>query len=161
MPRDFIKIRLAQASDAPEIVTVRYDTIHNIKYASYDRAALDEWAGHVDAQRIEQLLSNDADIRIVAEIDKRVVGYGELVTAKNLLSACYVTSYASGQGVGGQIVSALEKMARQKSLHYLHLESSANAEKFYEACGYRVIERGKHTMKSGATMDCVMMRKDF
>lgn len=160
MKKDQVTIRHATPQDAPVIAEVRSDAIRNVKYEGYDQPALDEWAGSAE-DRVQKLLSNSADFRIIAEADGEIVGYGELVTTESLLGACYVLPSAGGQGVGKAIVAELERIAREKGLDHLHMESSANAEPFYIRCGYQIVERGKHTMRSGAVMDCVMMRKDL
>jgi len=157
---DHITIRWATPDDASAIAEVRDDAIRNIKHKNYDKLVLDEWAGPVE-DRIKKLLSNFSDIRIVAEIDKKIVGYGELVTIENLLGACYVLSAVGGQGVGKAIVDEIERIGRGFGLSHLQMESSANAEPFYIRCGYQVVERSKHIMRSGSAMDCVMMRKDL
>jgi len=156
-----IKIRIANIDDALAIVKVRCDAIQNIAAEYYAQPALDEWAGTVDGERVQKLLSNSADIRIVVEIDDEIVGYGELVTKENLLGACYVLSSVGGKGVGKVIVAELEHIAREKEITYLQMESSVNAENFYIGCGYEVTDRGEHVMQNGMVMDCVMMRKDL
>lgn len=155
-----IKIRAATVGDAATIAAVRSDAIFNISHSYYDPSLLDEWAGSME-ERVQRLLSNAADVRIIAEIDAVIVGYGELVTNENLLGACYVASTAGGKGVGKAIVAELERIAREKGLRHLQMESSANAELFYIGCGYRVVDRGKHPMRSGAVMDCILMRKEL
>lgn len=107
------------------------------------------------------MLSNSADVRIVAVTNGEIVGYGELVAKENLLGACYVLPSASGKGVGRAIVAELERIADEQGITYLQLNSSLNAERFYLCCGYTVTERGKHIMPSEAVMDCVKMRKDL
>ena len=160
MKKDQITIRPATPKDAPAIAGVRSDAIRNVKHEGYDQSALDEWAGPAE-DRVQKLLSNSAGVRIVAELEGKIIGYGELVIRENLLGACYVLSAAGGQGVGQAIVAELERIAREQGLDHLHMESSVNAESFYIRCGYQVVERGKHTMRSGTVMDCVMMRKDL
>ena len=160
MKTDQMTIRPATREDARRIADIRSHAIRNIRHEGYDQSALDEWVGPVE-DRVQKLLSSSADVQIVAEKGGRTVGYGELVTATNLLGACYVLPSAGGQGVGKAIVAELERIAREKGLDHLHMESSANAEPFYIRCGYQVVERGKHTMRSGAVMDCVVMRKEI
>lgn len=155
-----IIIRPATIDDVLIIADVRDDAIRNVRHDSCDQSALDEWGGLVE-DRVRKLLSNCADVRIVAEREDKIIGYGELVTTDNLLGACYVSSSAGGRGVGKALVAELERIAREKGLDHLRMESSANAEKFYVHCGYHVVGRGKHTMRSGTAMDCVMMRKDL
>lgn len=155
-----IRIRAAETGDAPSIIAVRYDAIRTIDPQYYAPDLLEEWAGAAE-RRIRILLASDADIRIVAETGGKIAGYGELVTGKNLLGACYVGHSSGRKGVGRAIMAELENIARAKGLEYLHLESSSNAEIFYLRCGYRVIERGSHSMHNGKTMGCTMMRKEL
>jgi len=158
--KEIISIRLATTGDALAIAEVRCNAIQNIAATYYDRTALEEWAGPVE-ERVPKLLSNSADVRIVVERNDQIVGYGELVTNESLIGACYVSSEVGRRGVGKAIVAELERIAREKQLTHLQMESSMNAEQFYISCGYQSIERGKHTMRNGTVMGCVMMRKDL
>ncbi len=155
-----ITIRPATPEDGAGIVEIRHNAIQNVPAAYYDQFALDEWSESSEGS-IQRLLSNSADIRIVAVINSEIVGYGELVTKENLLGACYVLPSAAGKGVGRAIVAELERIAREHGITYLQLDSSLNAERFYLCCGYRITERGKHIMPSGSVMDCVKMHKDL
>jgi putative acetyltransferase len=58
-------------------------------------------------------------------------------------------------GVGKAILRELERIARERSVPYLQMDSSFTAEPFYLANGYRTIERGFHTLRNGETMACV------
>jgi GNAT superfamily N-acetyltransferase len=153
-------IRPATIDDGAGIAEMRHNAIQNVHAAYYDKSILNEWSGSCEG-RIQKLLSNSADVRIVAVTDSEIVGYGELVTKENLLGACYVLSSAGGKGVGRAIVEELERIARKHGITYLQLDSSLNAERFYLCCGYRITERAKHIMPGGTVMDCVKMHKDL
>ena len=84
-------IRPATPDDGAGIAEVRHNAIQNVPAAYYDQSTLDEWSGSGEG-RTQKLLSNSADVRIVAVTDSEIVGYGELVTKENLLGACYVLS---------------------------------------------------------------------
>ena len=155
-----IAIRPAIPEDGAGIVEMRYNAIQNVSAAYYDKFTLNEWSESSEGS-VQRLLSNSADIRIVAVINNDIVGYGELVTKENLLGACYVLSSAGGKGVGRAIVAELERIAREHHITYLQLDSSLNAERFYLCCGYRITERAKHIMPSGSVVDCVKMHKDL
>ena len=107
------------------------------------------------------MISNSKDIKIFAEINDVIIGYGELVTSKNLITRCYVSSMFSRNGVGRKIIHELEHIACKEKLNYLCIESSENEVKFYFRCGYTVIRRGSHVMNSGTSMNCVIMRKEL
>ncbi len=160
MNRNDVIIRPATVIDAQGIAKVRHDAIRAISVSDYDQITLDEWAGNLESG-VNKLLSNAADVRIIAEVNNQIVGYGELVTTQNLLGACYVLPAINGQGIGGMIVAALEDIARQHHLLHLEMENSANAESFYRRCGYQTLKHTQHIMKSGRTMPSVVMHKDL
>jgi hypothetical protein len=51
------------------------------------------------------------------------------------------------------------RLAREKGLKELHLDSSLTAERFYTAHGYLSEDRGEHTLRDGLRMICVPMQK--
>lgn len=157
---DNVEIRYAEISDIPAMVAVRHDAILNTKNEYYDPSALIEWAGAPD-QRVQKMLLNKNEIRIVAELNKKIVGYGALVVQDNDLSACYVLSDLGRKGIGRTIITSLENLAKAQNLTYLQMESSANAEHFYIRCGFYVVERGVHIMNSGMVMNNAIMRKEL
>ena len=69
-------------------------------------------------------------------------GLGALVVSRSELRACYVVPEAARSGVGTALVNEIERIAREHGLTHLQLESSINAEPFYRAVGYAVVERG-------------------
>lgn len=161
MKKDYITIRSATQEDVPAIAKMRSDAIQNIQHKAYSQSVLDEWDGPTE-DFIKKLLSNLIDVCVVAEIGNgNIIGYGELEPAKNLLRGCYVLSSAGGRGIGTSIVTELERIARQKGLKYIRIDSSINAEPFYSRCGYQIIEHSKYTLESGTIIDCVKMRKDL
>lgn len=51
--------------------------------------------------------------------------------------------------------------ARQYGLTFLQVESSVTAEAFYQSLGYKVRERGEHTLRGRIPMACVKMEKQL
>lgn len=154
-------IRDAQKEDALSVIQVHYDSVHNVASQDYPVEILDEWSPSVSEQGAEKFLNNGADVKLVAEREGKIVGFGELLTDKNQLGAVYVASCAVGQGVGKAIMTCLEDIARQKNVPYLQMESSITAFPFYQKLGYVVLEHGTHRLRNGLEMACVKMRKDF
>jgi putative acetyltransferase len=103
--------------------------------------------------------NQDNEIRLVAEVDGSLVGLGCLVVQNAELRACYVAPGAARKGVGSALVREIERIAREHGLDHLHLDASINAEPFYSALGYEVVERGEHVWPSGQRMEAVTMRK--
>ena len=104
----------------------------------------------------------DAEVRIVAERDGRIAGFGALVVAERELRACYVHPEAGRRGVGRALVAELESRARAAGLKALELDASLNAEAFYRALGYRTLRHGIHLLHRAGRdipMPCAKMRK--
>jgi putative acetyltransferase len=157
-----IKIRPYEDRDAQAVLEIHRDAVHNTAAPDYEQEILDEWSQPIDEKRLRRFREeNSADVRIVAEINGTIVGFGELVTSENILGACYVSSSAGGKGVGKSIMFELEKIASEKGLKYLSMDSSVTAAPFYRSCGYSELERGEHTLKSGRKMACVKMHKNL
>jgi putative acetyltransferase len=87
------------------------------------------------------------------------VGLGVIVPQNAELRACYVHPNAARKGVGSALVREIERIAREHGVSQLHLDSSVNAEPFYLACGYAVVERGEHLLRGVVPMASVEMTK--
>ncbi len=70
------------------------------------------------------------EYRLIAEIDDRIVGVGSLVIENSELRACYVSPEAGRQAVGSALVREMERVARERGLAFLELDSSITAEPF-------------------------------
>jgi putative acetyltransferase len=126
----------------------------------YSPEIIDGWAFRVTDEGIRRFLRNpDHEIRLIAELNGVPVGLGALVISELELRACYVVPEAARQGVGSALVREIERLARDHGLTELNLQSSINAEPFYIALGYAVVERGEHVLRSGHRMAAVRMRK--
>ncbi len=154
-----ICIREAQKGDALSVIKVHYDSVHHVASKDYSSEILDEWSPPVSEERIQKFLNNGADVKLVAEIDGDVVGFGELFTYQNQLGAVYVASRAVGQGVGRALIECLEDKAKQMNVPYLQMESSITAFPFYQKLGYVVVSHGTHPLRDDLQMACVKMHK--
>ena len=96
---------------------------------------------------------------MIAELGGKAVGIGALVVADSELRACYVLPEAARRGVGAAIVREIERIALAEGLTKLTLQSSINAEPFYAALGYQVIDRGEHILRGGQRMAAVKMAR--
>jgi putative acetyltransferase len=134
--------------------------IRGLAAEHYSVRVLDAWAPPVTDDNVERLLLNpDNEIRLLAELDGEPVGLGSLVVDNSELRACYVVPEAARRGVGSALVNEIECLAREHALAEIGLTSSINAEPFYRALGYTVVEPVEHRFRSGARMAAVKMRK--
>lgn len=156
-----IKVRKMRSDDARGFLEVHHAAVRGIAAKDYPLEVIEDWAPiPVTEESIERFLTNpDDEVRLVAEIDGKIVGIGALVLAKCEFRACYVAPGAARSGVGSALVRQIERIARHNGLTYLQLDSSVTAEPFYLAHGYEVYQRSEHTLRSGRGMACVKMEK--
>ena len=64
-------------------------------------------------------------------------------------------------GCGSALVHEIERIARDNGVTRLTLSASLNAERFYAAHGYEVIERTDVVLPNGHQMASVRMAKDL
>jgi putative acetyltransferase len=139
-----IEVREMLNDDALAFLQVHHAAVRGIAAKDYPPEVVEAWAPMpITDQSIERFLTNpDGELRLVAEIDGRIVGIGALVLAKSELRACYVAPQAARRGVGSALMHELERIARDNGLANLQMDSSVTAEPFYLAPGYNVRGRG-------------------
>jgi putative acetyltransferase len=157
-----IVVRPMLAEEARTFLEIHARSIRGLAAPHYPSEVIEAWVVPITDDAVRGLLENpDHEIRLLAALDGVPVGLGCLVVQKSELRACYVAPEAARKGVGTAIVREIERIAREHGLEHLHLDASINAEPFYAALGYEVLERGEHVWRSGQRMAAVMMRKDL
>lgn len=157
---DKVRIRASTPEDAITLANIRNNAILSISTIFYGKSSLREWAGPIE-KRIQKLLSDITSVRVVAQINGEIVGYGELVKEGNIIGACYVCPKAGGRGVGKGIIAEIERIALENGLRYLQLDASTNAEAFYKSCGFKTTGKSAHKTNNGTMMDGVTMQKEL
>jgi putative acetyltransferase len=161
--KQLLTIREMRPDDARAFLEVHHAAIRGIAAKDYPPTVIEAWAPlPLTEDAIKRVRENGKnEIRLIAEVDGRIVGIGALVVENAELRACYVTPEASRKGVGTALVREIERMARGQSLAYLELNSSVTAEPFYASLGYEICERSEHFLGSAQSMACVKMRKEI
>ena len=157
-----VRVRPAEPADAEGVASVHHGAVHTTAAVAYPADILDHWSGPVTPKRIEHLravIAGGEQTVLVAEIDGEILGFGSVVPSNNELRAVYVDPRAGRRGVGTRLVEALEAIAVRRGVEHLDLDSSLNAQQFYQRLGYSVLSRGSREVASGVQMPCVHMRK--
>jgi putative acetyltransferase len=158
-----LRIRSMRPGDARAFLEVHHAAVRATAARDYPSDVIEAWAPlpvtEVAIERVQTNRSNE--YRLIAEIDDRIVGIGSLVVENAELRACYVSPEAGRKGVGSALVREMERVAKERGLTFLELDSSITAEPFYIMLGYEVRERGQHILGSGQPMACVKMRKEL
>ncbi len=128
----------------------------------YSQDDIEGWVVPPTDENLRRLTLNaDREIRFVAELDGVPVGIGALVLEKPELRAVYVAPEGARRGCGSALVHEIERTARDNEVTHLTLHASLNAEAFYVALGYDVLERMEVVLPNGHPMAVVRMGKDL
>jgi len=155
-----IVVRPMRSEEARAFLDIHTRSVRGLAEPHYPPEVIDAWVVPATDESVRGFLENpDGELRLLAELDGALVGLACLVVQNAQLRACYVAPEAARRGVGSALVREIERIAREHGLDHLHLDASINAESFYAALGYEVVERGEHVWPSGQRMQAVVMRK--
>ncbi len=161
MLKNLIKIRLAKTKDAKARLQVHYDAVHEIASKDYGRRILNDWSPLVTDERIREYNKRprEGKITLVAEIKGEIIGLGTIVPKEREIRAIYISPKSKRKGVGTALLRRLEKIAKEKGIKELNLESSITAEKFYNKNGYKSLRYRYFTLHTGRKMRSIKMFK--
>jgi len=159
-----VQIRTARPEDAETIIHLHYAAVHETAIAFYPTEIIEAWSRKPDEARFQwmrQMIASGEEVVLVAEAPSGILGFGVLIPKLHELRALYVHPEAGRQGIGKQILQAVEAQAAARGISCLQLLASLNAETFYQRNGYKVLSRGTFRLSPEHEMDCVKMEKSF
>jgi putative acetyltransferase len=126
-------------ADAPVLAEIFRDSIEELTGGDYSEAQQEAWAAAADdeetfAARLREQLT------LVATLDGSVVGFISLAGTEQL-DMLYVHSAVAGQGIGGMLCDALEKIAAARGTPRLTVDASETARDFFQHRGYVAKQR--------------------
>jgi len=130
------EIRQAKSNDIVEITRLFYETIQTINSKDYPQEDIDDWSSwYSDFEKWESRIVEQ--YFIVAAFDSRIVGFASLAT-DGYLDLMFVHKDYQGQGIASQLLSELEKKAREQNNQEIYSEVSITARTFFEKRGFSV-----------------------
>lgn len=132
------KIRPYVASDWQQVRQLFYDTVYAINARDYSPEQLEAIAPLNDEKKRMQA-SLETTYTLIAEKNNVVIGFAN-ITNDGYIDHLYVHKDHQGQGVGSQLLKALEHKAQELGLQRLYTHASITARPFFEHAGYQVIE---------------------
>jgi GNAT superfamily N-acetyltransferase len=149
-------IRKATAADAAAAWEIRNAAILSQCQGHYPQESLALWT---NGTITDEFIHFVAEQLYVATVHDAVVATGMVNRTTGRLDAMMVRPDMMRRGIGTQMVSFLEDMARAAGLSKLTLDSTLNAAGFYRRCGFvgDVVE--KFQSPRGITLDCIPMTK--
>nr|MDE2346107.1 GNAT family N-acetyltransferase [Gammaproteobacteria bacterium] len=152
-----ISIRMALIHEASAIWSLRRAAIYKGCAGFYPDETLKIWAETPPSDQFKQTLASDC---YVAIMDACIAGMGMLNLQSGKVDAMFVDPQHMRRGIGKQILTLLEKLAREQGVGKLHLDASLNAVPFYRACGFSGEQAATYQSPvSGVILDCMQMQK--
>lgn len=129
-------LRKYKQTDCKVIAELFYNTVHTINLKDYSKEQTNVWAtGNVDLEKW-----NDSFLEhytIIAEMDKIIVGFGD-IDKDGYLDRLYVHKDYQNQGVATAICNELEKAVNTPKII---THASITAKGFFQKRGYKVLRK--------------------
>ncbi|MEH1838784.1 MAG: GNAT family N-acetyltransferase [Nostoc sp.] len=150
-----IKIRLAQPQDRNQIFDIRRDAIQILCSRDYNFEQTQALLN--DTQLDKSQGGETKDIVFVAEIGEKIVGFSAY--SRYWVNAVYVHPKYVRQGIGTELLKAIESEACSQNVNTLAVCASITAKPFYEASGYQDFGKTYISSSSGVYIPCSRMQK--
>ncbi len=149
-----VTLRPYRPEDCPALAHLFYETVHTVNAAHYTPAQLDAWApaGGPDLAAWDE--SFRAHLTLIAELDGKLAGFGDMDTACSYLDRLYVHKDFQGRGVATALCGALEQAAAGP----VTTHASVTARPFFARRGYRVL-RAQQVERRGVRLANYVMEK--
>jgi len=136
-----MEVRRFLESDISEVVTLFYETVHEVNKQDYLQAQLDAWAPQDEAaQKVvawkDSMLRN---ITFIAESSGQIIGFAD-VTYEGELDRLYVHKDNQRRGIASALLKNLEAEADRLGLKEIRTDASITAKPFFERHEYRVVQ---------------------
>ncbi|WKA60388.1 GNAT family N-acetyltransferase [Planococcus shenhongbingii] len=155
-----IVIRKFRDADVKEIVSLFYETVHEVNAADYSEEQLAAWAPIGERMEKEAVWGESLrrNITYVADIDGTIAGFCDMATT-GYLNRLYVHKNYQRQGVASKLADLLEQEAGKRELQAISTEASLTAKPFFEERGYQVIKKQSVERKGIAMPNYKMLKK--
>jgi len=130
-----IEIRNFEPKDATTVCNLIRINDLEIASQSYPKGVITYWDKDLTPDKI--LEKSRQRICFVAEQDKKVVGYISFLERE--IKKLFVLPELHRRGIGRELISKIDEVAKEKSLDKLIVYSTIYGEPFYQSCGFNKI----------------------
>ena len=142
--------------DADQISKLFYDTITHVNKADYTPAQIEAW--RTGSQNTEAWRNKIKEqYFFVAELESEIVGFSS-ITPEGYLDYMFVHKDHQREGIGTQLLQALEQIAADLNISEIWAKVSITARPFFKSKGF-VISKTYTTEIRGVEFDEIEMRK--
>jgi putative acetyltransferase len=146
-------IRPYRPTDCREMADLFYNTVHTINAADYSEDQLNVWASaEMNLQAWDRSFRDHYSL--VATIEGRLVGFGDIDLAEVYLDRLYVHKDYQGQGIATALCEKLEAAVTGP----ITVHASITAKTFFEHRGYRVLNE-QQVERQGILLTNFVMQK--
>ena len=131
-----MEVRKFRESDAKELWSLFYNTIHTVNSQDYDANQIAAWAPDDFDINLAIQKFKTIDPFVVTE-EEKIVGYAD-IQADGYIDHFYCHHDFQRQGVGSMLFATLEKEAKEKGILTMHSNVSITARPFFESMGFSV-----------------------
>ncbi len=153
-----LSLRPFLPQDAGALVELFRASIEGLTADDYDDEQRVAWMSQADDEAAfsARLAQN---LTILALHQSQIVGFASFKN-NQFLDMLYVHPDYSGQGVGGYLLEAIEKLSAHRGVKKITLESSDTAKDFFVARGYDPQSRNTH-LRAGQWLGVTTMTKEL
>ena len=155
-----MEIRKASKTDKEKIANLHVASIRKLCGNHYTPEQLDAWTNVLVPSVYDQALREKVFL-VACGSQKDLLGIGILDVENAEISAIYIHPEKAGNGVGSKLLNELEKIARNRKLFKITINSTLNAKGFYLINGYLEKELTFHNLPNGSKLECVRMTKNL
>ncbi|MGO4185619.1 GNAT family N-acetyltransferase [Paenibacillus sp. MCAF9] len=136
-----MNIRRFLEEDISEVVSLFYETVHEVNKQHYSQDQLNDWAPQDETdQKIEAWKESMVrNITFIAENSSQIVGFADM-TYGGELDRMYVHKYYQRRGVASALLKKLEAEAGRLGVNEIKTVASITAKPFFERHEYREVE---------------------
>jgi putative acetyltransferase len=154
-----IKVREYQKTDAAELATIYFNTIHIINIHDYSEAQVNVWAPEKARDPQGWMLKWEKIPPLVAVINDQPVGFAEFESSGHI-DCFYVHHEYQGQGIGSLLIQSIFNEAQKQNINRIFAEVSITARPFFESKGFKVLKQ-QTIILQGVKLSNFVMEKHF
>ena len=150
-------VRCARPDEIISILRVQIDALQFLCAKDYPPEQIEALANR---NILHMSLGGDRrETLFVGDLDHAIVGVSGLLGSR--ISAVYVHPLYARQGIGTQLLQAIERTAIARHIKSLSVTASLTAQPFYQARGYRIVGESCIKAQSGMHIRCIEMQKQL
>jgi putative acetyltransferase len=141
---DMAALRPFLPADTPMLAAIFVAAVQDLTSDDYSEAQQEAWAA-VAEDEAEFGKKLAGELTLIATLQNSPIGFAAMKD-NNTIDMLYVHPSVAGQGVGGMLCDALEKLAGGRGTRTLSVDASDNALDFFRKRGYVARQRNSVTV---------------